>query len=344
MFIPICHNSFACITLSLFNLDLGIKACFYDGMNDYAKTWLQLMFPVYLIFIALVLIMGSRHSKLVQRLTARRGLPVLATLFLLSYTKVLLTVCHAIFFYSTITHLPSKQSTVFWSVDTSVPLFGIKFSILFATCLVLFFILLPFNALLLFTRSLMRFNFISTFKPLLDAYFGPYKDKFYYWTGIQLVLRAIFLALSAFDSDVNLTSGIILLGILLCVQGVVHPFKSWLKNVQESVVLLDLLALYVTALYNDSKRKEKLPIAWYLLFPVLVYFIIFVSCHCIVSMCGGTIKQKGSNVILTVKNKLINKSKKISHELIDMETLRSKIPDVTLNYKEFQEPLIAMSD
>ena len=342
MFIPRCHNSFVCITLSLFNLDLGIKACFYDGMDDYAKTWLQLVFPVYLIFIALVLIMGSRHSKIIQRLTARRGLPVLATLFLLSYTKVLLTVCHAIFFYSPITHLPSKHSTSFWSVDTSIPLFSIKFSILFVTCLVLFLILIPFNILLLFTRSLMRFRFISYFKPLLDAYFGPYKDRFFYWTGIQLVLRAIFLTLSAFESDINFTSGIILLGILLCVQGVVHPFKSWLKNVQESVILLNLLALYVTALYNDSNSKRKLPIAWYLLFPVLVYFVIFVSCHCIMSVCGDTIKQKGNNIILTLKSKFINP--KLSHELIDMETLSNKIPDVTLNYKEFQEPLIALND
>jgi len=87
MFIPRCHISIACITLSLLNLDLGIETCFYDGMDNYAKTWLQLVFPVYLIFIALALIMGSRHSKIVQRLTARRGLPVLATLFLLSYTK-----------------------------------------------------------------------------------------------------------------------------------------------------------------------------------------------------------------------------------------------------------------
>ena len=197
MFIPTCHDSLACITLSLFNLDLGIKSCFYDGMDDYAKTWLQLIFPAYLIFIALALIIGSRHSKLIQRLTARRGLPVLATLFLLSYAKVLLTVCHAIFYYSTVIHLPSKRSTVVWSVDTSISLFGIKFSILFVTCLILFLILIPFNILLVFTRSLMRFRFISAFKPLLDAYFGSYKDKFYYWTGLQLVLRAIFLALSA---------------------------------------------------------------------------------------------------------------------------------------------------
>ena len=342
MFIPGCHDSVACVTLSLFNLDLGIKTCFYDGMDDYAKTWLRLVFPAYLIFIALSLILGSRYYKVVQRFTARRGLPVLATIFLLSYTKVLLTVCHAIFFYSTITHLPGRHSTVVWSVDTNIPLFGIKFSILFIACLVLFLILVPFNIVLLFTRSLLRFKIINYFKPFLDAYFGPYKDNFYYWTGLQLLLRAIFFGLSVFDSDINLTSGIILLGILLCVQGVLHPFKSWLKNVQESFVLLNLLALYVVTLYNNSKEKEELPMAWYLLSPVLAYFIISVSCHCFMSMCGKGVKQKVHSIASSLKNKIF--THKEAHEMIDMEILRSRIPDVALDYKDFQEPLIALSD
>jgi len=68
---------------------------------------------------ALALIMGSRYSTKVQRLTARRCLHVLATLFLLSYTKILSVVCHVLFFYSQITHLPSRQKQLFWSVDTS---------------------------------------------------------------------------------------------------------------------------------------------------------------------------------------------------------------------------------
>ena len=40
------------IIISLLNLDLGIETCFYNGMDDYTKMWLQLMFPIYLIFIA----------------------------------------------------------------------------------------------------------------------------------------------------------------------------------------------------------------------------------------------------------------------------------------------------
>ena len=170
--------------ISLANLDLGIQTCFYNGMDDYAKMWLQLAFPLYLIFIATLIIIASRYSTTIQRLTARRALPVLTTLFLLSYTKILRIVSSVLFFYSTITHLPSKHTTLVWSVDANVPLFGVRFTILFIVCLILFIILVPFNVILLFTRALSRFRFINKFKPLLDAYQGPYKNKFYYWTGL----------------------------------------------------------------------------------------------------------------------------------------------------------------
>ena len=85
-------NTLAYMFTSLANFDLGIQTCFYNGMDDYAKIWLQLSFPFYLIFIATSLIITSRYSTKIQRLTARRALPVLATLFLLSYTKILHTV------------------------------------------------------------------------------------------------------------------------------------------------------------------------------------------------------------------------------------------------------------
>ena len=116
--------------ISIANLDLGTETCFYNGMDDYAKMWLQLAFPFYLIFIATLIIITSRYSTTIQRLTARRALPVLATLFLLSYTKILRIVSSVLFFYSTIAHLPSKHTTLVWSVDANVPLFGVRFTII----------------------------------------------------------------------------------------------------------------------------------------------------------------------------------------------------------------------
>ena len=150
--------------------------------------WLQLVFPFYLIFIITLIIITSCYSTTVQRLTACRALPVLATLFLLSYTKILRIVCTVVFFYSTITHLPSKHTTLVWSVDANIPLFGVRFTILF---LILFLILVLFNIIFLFfNRMLTKFKFIYRFKPLLDAYQGPNKDKFYYQTSLQLLIRA----------------------------------------------------------------------------------------------------------------------------------------------------------
>jgi len=344
MFFPKCHSPI-CIILSLTNLDLGFETCFYDGMDGYAKMWLQLVFPFYLIAIALALIIGSRYSTRVQRLTAQRGLPVLATLFLLSYTKILMAMSHVLFFFTFITYLPGKHSELVWSVDTSIPKFGVKFVVLFTACLLLLLILLPFNILLLFTRILSRFKIINTLKPLLDAYFGPYRDRFFFWTGLQLLMRAIFFGLSALDKETNLTIGIVLLGILLCVQGVLHPFKSRFKNVQESLILLNLLAVYVTALYNNTDDKPELPVAKHLIIVVFAYFIIFITYHCITTMLQKRIDRIKSSLItyiLTWKEKFT--SKKESQEVLDMESFSSKIPDVARNYKEFQEPLIALND
>ena len=124
------------------NLDLGIESCFYNGMDSYAKIWLQLFFPIYLIFIAFSIIIASRYFSRILRLTYKRSLP---TLFLLSYTGVLRTVSTVLFSYSAITHVPSGHRELVWSVDPSISLFGLKFTILFITCLVLFLILLFFQ-------------------------------------------------------------------------------------------------------------------------------------------------------------------------------------------------------
>ena len=332
VFIPNCHGSFICILASLLNLDLGIKTCFYDGMNDYGKMWLQLVFPFYLFFIAIALIIGSRYSTKIQRLTAQRALPVLATIFLLSYTKILQTVSTVLFLYTSITHLPSRHTTIVWSIDANVPLFGLKFIFLFTFCLILFLVLLLFNFLLLFTR-ILSCKFVSTFKPLFDAYFGPYKDRYFYWTGLQLLLRAFIFGLSAFHRDINLTGGIFVLGIALCFQGILHPFKSKLKNAQELLILLNLLMVYVTALWNDNYNKNKLLLSKVLICIVLIYFVIYITYHCVMLLCGSSIKQK----ICCSRKKL-----KLIAKPLDMQSISNTVDNASCDYNEFQESLIAL--
>ena len=132
------NNLVMYVLISLLNLDLGIETCFYSGMHGrFNKKGAPtcLVFPVYLILIAIFIIITSHYSGRMQRLTAHRGLQVLAIIFLLSYTKTLLAVSNALFFYSTIAHLPNTDTTLVWSVDANLPLFGIGFTVLFTACL-----------------------------------------------------------------------------------------------------------------------------------------------------------------------------------------------------------------
>ena len=266
--------------ISLANLDLGIQTCFYDGMDEYAKRWLQLAFPAYLIFIAMLIIITSRYYTRMQRLTARRALPVLATLFLLSYTKVLVTVSSVMFYYSSITYLPSNHTVIVWVVDTSVPLFGLRFIILFITCSLLFIVLIPFTIVLIFTRTLSYFRVVNYFKPLLDAYEVPYKIKFYYWTGLQLVFRAVFFGLSALDRSINLTVSVTLLGVIICLQKV-FPFNKKMNNIMEMLSLLNLQVIFVIAYFmtNDIMINAAVSLVMFQLICIILLHIKELFCN-----------------------------------------------------------------
>ena len=320
--------------ISLANLDLGIQTCFYNGMDDYAKMWLQLVFPFYLMFIATLLIIASRYSISAQRLTARRVLPVLATLFLLSYTKILRTVSSVLFSYSTITHLPSKHTTTVWSVDANVPLFGAKFTILFIVCLILFFVLVPFNIILLCTRTLSQFQFINKFKPLLDAYQGPYKHRFYYWTGLQLLIRAVFFGISALDQNTNLIVSTIILSVIIGLHGAIQPFKNSFKNYHEFLYIINLQILYILTLphYQGATTVNVMVTL------AAIQFIFIIIYHIITYLYNGVIGIKINNFTNTVTTWISKFNKPSSN--VDLQLHTIEIPEVTYNYREYREPLI----
>ena len=322
--------------VSLANLDMGIKMCFYNGMDDYAKMWLQLLYPLYLILIAAVLIIASRYSTKIQRLTAHRALPVLATLFLLSYTKILHTVSSVLFSYSTITHLPNSHTILVWSVDANVNISGIKFIALFIICLILFLLLIPFNITLLFTRTLSRFRIVNYFKPLLDVYQAPYKDNFYYWTGLHLVIKAMFFAISALDDTTNLTISIIILCAMEGFVGYSCPFKHRLQNLQEMILLLNLNILFVVVLSGQSVIFINTMVAL-----VAVHFTFIVIYHIVNYTLGAKFKSKVNFFIIFVFEMMTRKWRRMKSMKNKIITPYSnEIPEITYNYSEYQEPLV----
>ena len=333
--------------ISLANLDLGIPVCFYNGMDDYAKMWLQLAFPFYLIFIAICLIIASRHFPIVQRLTARRALPVLATLFLLSYTKILLTVSSVLFSYSTITHLPSEHTTIVWSVDGNVPLLGVRFIFLFTVCLVVFLILIPFSLILLCTRKLSKFRFINRFKPLLDTYQGPYKDKFYYWTGLQLVIRAGFFGISALEESLNLAIGTILLCAIGFCQGYCNPYKVEKKNVNDLFLLFNVTGLHILLTYAKDENSSKIVVN-VMITIAAIQLLVIITYHIITYVYGGVIRNVIQQVFNIVRMQIASVVKAQTQPNEPMQPqiiVLNNIPDVTNNnYCEYEEPLLDYHD
>jgi len=251
-----------------------------------------------------------------------------------------------LFFYAQTTHLPSRHTQLFWSVDTSVELFGVKFTILFVISLFVLTILVSFNILLLFTRLLLRFKFVSKFKPLLDPYLSLYKDKCYFWTGLQLLLRSVFFSLSAVDRNVSLFTASVIVGFLLCTHGVLSPFKSRFHNIQESCIILNLLLVHMFALYNGWGQASSLIIRECLILVVLVYFILFIIYTGITAIFHKNMFQ----LLRTVFRMHVRLWKgwrrdypKVQQNYC-IENLSDKIPDVTFDYTEFREPLVAVID
>ena len=247
-------------------------------------------------------------------------------------------------FCSDVTHLPSNKTELVWSISTTTPLFGVKFLALFIVCLILLLILLPFNLILLFARRLSCLKLITTFKPILDTYFGPYKDSAYYWTGVLLLIRAVVYALPAIDEDLSFLVISILLGGLLWLHAAVQPYKNKFCNIQECFAILNLSAVHAALLYKKNLVGQNM--AMVLISISVYYFIIAIVLHyCVYRWNNLIVKSIKWSLFIISKVKIICfKDVKVKYPQEDNTTeLKSRIPDVAYpNFQEFQEPLLAI--
>ena len=144
------------VFLSWINLDIGIEACFYSGMDVYQKTWLQLVFPFYIWFLVGVIILFCHYSSTVMKLMGMRNIEVLATLFLLSYAKLLKTIVTALSLTDILVASANNVSDLLtpqrvWVYDGSMK-YGVSVHLPLLILSLLFLLLLffPYTFLLIF--------------------------------------------------------------------------------------------------------------------------------------------------------------------------------------------------
>ena len=252
------------VFIAWLNLDLGIETCLYKGMDDYTKAWLQFIFPVYIWLILALIVYLSRCYSFASTLIGNNGVKVLATLVLLSYSKMLraaIATAHIKFIH----HIPVDGSYdhrhLCWIFDCNIAGFRGKHIPLFIAGLIVSLVLLPFTFVLLFIRHLNKisnwpfFCWVWRLKPLFDAYTGPFTNEARCWTGVLCFVRLVLFVTSTVSSSglANLTVGLsnIATVCLLFFGWLAHTRiykKKWL-HILESSFMLNLGALSMGTLF-----------------------------------------------------------------------------------------------
>ena len=313
--------------ISWLNLDLGIETCFFRGLDGYWKTWLQFVFPFYVWTIEGLIILLCRHSTRATKLFGKSSVSVLATLFLLSYTKLLRTII-AVFTFTYIDHPNGSRITV-WAFDANLLYFGAKHSVLFVFALLV--MCLPYTPALLFAKCLRRHTHrkgLRWLKPFFDAYFGPLNDKQYYWVGLMLLVRAVLFIFFAsfFAIEINLTLFLISLISFALVTHCAVFGKAYIKSYVsylENLFILNLGVLSVATLYIKLTNGNQGILVTISTGAAFLKFVGIISFHSYVSL------------ILPALRKFKNKSLSISADNCDPTgTLRNS--DMEPSYMEQQ--------
>ena len=307
------------------NLDFGIETCFFVGLDAYWKTWLQFLFPFYIWAIAGVIIVACRYSSRLTNLIGSRAVPLLATLFLLSYMKLLRTVIDATS-VAVIAQYPQNTSYVVWYLDGNLRYFQHPQIYLILVAIATFiFLWLPYTLLLLFIQPLRRVSHLRPLKwinklaPVYDAYFSLLKDKHRYWFGAMLLVRGILLILlsvtSVYNPELNIFVLFLFIAFLFYFISIKHVYKRVDVRVLESSTLLNLIVLSSGTLYrweSTESRSNLLMVSIGITFAQFCVIILWSLIKPYLSAGWSCRRNQGNDVIDEVNN-----DDDIAHERIE---------------------------
>ena len=306
--------------LAWLNLDFGIETCFITELNAYWKTWLQFVFPIYVWLIAGFIIVTSHYLTLAGKLFGNNSVPVLATLFLLSYAKLARTIITVLGF--AFLHYPDHTSVV-WTFDGNLPYFGLEHTFLFVAALAaLLFLWLPFVSTLLLVPWLKRkshlepLRWINRWKPFYDAYYGPLKDKQHYWVGLLLFVRgALLVVFSVTSANINILAMILTPSVLLLYTSHIrNVYKNRFLSLLENSFFLNLIFLGSAIFYIETFKGSKatiLQISVWFAFIQFVCIILFHICCSLKKTFGKRCTRKRPNSETNPDQRRINTNQRV---------------------------------
>ena len=230
------------VIISLLNLDLGFPLCLYKGMTTAAKVGFQFVFPIYLWSIVIGMIVMSKYLIKLSNFISNSSVQVLATMLYLSFAKLLRTVIdiaslskiHSV----TLIHHASSKIYYYGSHDEAAVWYyngesygqGIHGLLLAVAVAFTALYLLPFAILTTFSHCLIRFRLFNRLRPFIDAYGGPFKDKWRFWFGLRLCLVVFLFSVDGGLQGTNTRSMLIIhfivISLFILFQVRARPYKN----------------------------------------------------------------------------------------------------------------------
>ena len=293
---PSSEPSFPTVFVAWLNLDIGIDVCFFNNLDAYTNTLLQLVFPLYIISLVIIIIIVSEYSPRFTRLRLigkRDPIATLATLIQLSYAKLLSVTIKALSF--AVLHYPDGSRVTVWLPDGNVPYFQGKHIALALVALLIILVGVPYTILLFLWQWLVRtpkwkvFKWIRSTKlnAFISAHHAPYNNKYRYWTGLLLLVRVILYITASVtvsgDPEISLIITLILVGSLSLIKEVTgaRVYKNSFLNTVGAMLFFNLPALSCFSWYrfkNDFIKQTAVAytsaiITFILLVGVIIYHV-----------------------------------------------------------------------
>ena len=208
--------------------------------------------------------MVCRYSQSVAKQLGKNPVAVLATLLLMSYSKILGAVIVPLTWtYLTYYTKSNETRSIVWMYDASVPYFGEPKHTtlgLFAILSVAVFVL-PYISLLFFGHWLQGcsnwwiLSWLNKIKPFMDAYHAPYRKHTRYWTGLLLITRlGLFLSFANDSESVNTVAVASVTIVLLAIR--FRVYEHFYNDALESSFILNLGIFSVATFYINEKSED----------------------------------------------------------------------------------------
>ncbi len=330
------------IFIAWMNLDLGIPTCFFNGLDAYSYAWLQFLFPFYLWLLIALIIVTSKMSSRIGQLFGSNPIAVLATVILLSFTKLLQSSERSLSYDMLLN--PDGTHTRVWRMDPSVDYLQGKHIILATfAILVIIILIVPYIFLLLFGFHLQKysgrkgFRWFNNFKPLLDAYYAPYTKHGRYWTGFLLLLRStLFLSFTVTilnNTNATLVTAVSLfLGVVVIGWMTGRVYQTVYLEILEASFILNICILAVASYHIRQVGKDQLivsytsvGIAFTQFVGIIIFHVIFrIKDHKFVVVIRSQLSMIYKKVFPPFKMKV--PSKKENSSLEDMDPMPIREP------------------